>query len=98
MQSRDCLHICDILDIAHPQVVTLRADNSVHLVTVESMKAVIAIVLHALGPVDSKDQVMVIDETSSEFWCGPPMQNFIPLMVVLPAGYGLQSRKGTHWL
>ncbi len=64
----------------------------------ESMKAVIAIVLHALGPVDSKDQVMVIDETSSEFWCGPPMRNFIPLMVVLPAGYGLQSRKGTHWL
>lgn len=39
MQSRNCLHICDILDIAHPQVVTLRADNSVHLVTVESLKA-----------------------------------------------------------
>ncbi|MBJ9656117.1 hypothetical protein I5588_16315 [Burkholderia multivorans] len=64
----------------------------------ESMKAVIAIVLHALGPVDSKDQVMVIDETSSDFWRGPPMRNFIPRMVVLPAGYGEQSRKGAHWL
>ncbi len=64
----------------------------------ESMKAVIAIVLHALGPVDSKDQVMVIDETSSEFWRGRPIKNLIPLMVVLPARYGAQSRKGAHWL
>ncbi|MGF6442634.1 hypothetical protein [Paraburkholderia youngii] len=64
----------------------------------ESMKAVIAIVLHALGPVDSKDQVIVIDETSSDFWRGPPLKNFIPNMVILPAGYGAQSREGAHWL
>jgi hypothetical protein len=66
--------------------------------SMRSMKQVIAIILHALGPVDSTGQVMVIDETSSDFWRGPPMRDVIPLMVVLPGSFALKARDGAHWV
>lgn len=82
-----------------PGVETQRMKKVVSSIeSMTSMKKVIAIVLHALGPVDSKGQVVVIDETSSDFWRGPPLRELIPLMVVLPAGYGLNSRKGALWV
>ncbi|MDR5743598.1 hypothetical protein QCE73_10595 [Caballeronia sp. LZ029] len=62
-----------------------------------SMKMVAGIILHSLQPVDSTGQLMVIDETSAEFWRLPELRAYIPIMVVLPAGFGLTARRGNHW-
>lgn len=62
-----------------------------------SMSLVIGIILHALGPVDSTGQVMVIDETASDFWRESTLRHLVPRMVVLPAHFGEDARDGAHW-
>ncbi|MFM0300226.1 hypothetical protein PQQ99_08875 [Paraburkholderia sediminicola] len=54
------------------------------------------VVIHSFQPVDSMEQVMVIDETSSEFWRDGNRRVHVPFTAILPAD-ATASRPGSHW-
>ncbi|WP_371880035.1 hypothetical protein [Caballeronia sp. S22] len=61
------------------------------------MKNVQGVVVHSFQPVDSVDQLVVIDEPFSDFWRRPALREHVPLMVALPAKFALTAPLGKHW-